>query len=370
MGWQDGREERMTNTLNRKSIQQIKREHARAELKATAHHEAGHAFMAYAFGYKFDYVTIEPDGHSAGHLSTIYEETVYWHDILIKFAGHVAEMEFGYSARYWDWFPDGGREDYSKALSSALEWVPGRNVDRIVLLRSLLGDTKDIIDDAENWRMIESLANALIKNKTMEYGDVDRLFRRLGKRLPGFLAEGQPEDLVIPGCPRRRICSDEEIAPYTNAEKEEQAAYRSAGQAFMCMNLNVPFEFVTDEGVLRANDIDSDKNLMIEHAGLVADQMCCGLMWRVNPFMHATYRQLEEQALVVEEREAYHKKRLRCDVQELLGNLEEWVLVSEIAMSLLALPKSRRVLSDIDCDKIAADFHEGTCIWQPSKRDC
>ncbi len=40
----------------------------------TAHHEAGHALMAFLLDRKFEYVTIIPEGKSAGHLAYTSDE--------------------------------------------------------------------------------------------------------------------------------------------------------------------------------------------------------------------------------------------------------------------------------------------------------
>jgi ATP-dependent Zn protease len=100
----------------------------------TAYHEAGHAIIYVMNGLELEYVTIEPDSDSLGHVqvrrpewlhvgpTTESQRQLLWleaeNTILGLYAGGIAEAK--YASRKIDW---GHEEDAKKALELAISFI-------------------------------------------------------------------------------------------------------------------------------------------------------------------------------------------------------------------------------------------------------
>lgn len=145
--------------------------------EATAHHEAGHAVMAFLLGHKVRSVTIvpgaTPDGeqyqgmvHSTprGRVD-FYSNTPAMrikieHVIMVTLAGDIAQRKFRpRSSRTWH-----ASADRTTAADMALS-LCGSGEQTSAFLAWLHIRTRDIIHD--RWRVVKSVAAALLERETL-----------------------------------------------------------------------------------------------------------------------------------------------------------------------------------------------------------
>jgi hypothetical protein len=158
----------------------------KSKLESTAHHEAGHAVACRHLGIPFEYVTVErnEEENSAGHVYMPFAENfdgsmdvsemqsieIVKKLVVITHAGVIAQNKFtgvhdeiGFS---------GDREeiyDYLIFLNDILNdgWTTGlREIDE-----PLFEESKKIV--FQRWNEIETLARALIKEKTLSWEEVE-----------------------------------------------------------------------------------------------------------------------------------------------------------------------------------------------------
>jgi hypothetical protein len=113
---------------------------SRKALHSVAIHEAGHAVVSIALKRRFRYVTIQPQGESAGHVQLTPRRTsttvLADFDFLIRaLAGHAAEREFGYRPQRDRWQEDRrAADDHACEMSGSIE--EARLWMRLATLRS------------------------------------------------------------------------------------------------------------------------------------------------------------------------------------------------------------------------------------------
>ena len=156
-------------------------------IKATAHHEAGHAVMAFQLGVNVRGITIIPDHESAG--SCLHEGLLKFQGkelvtsptarikmeklILICLAGPLAQRKFKpRSVRRYH-----AGSDYSAVANVALS-MNGSTEQANAYIRWLEIRVKEQLYTSMTWRFVEAVASELIKNKEIN-----------GKSLPSIFAK-------------------------------------------------------------------------------------------------------------------------------------------------------------------------------------
>ncbi len=148
------------------------REQSRAELKATAYHEAGHAVMAHLVGRPVEKVTIVP-GQTHSGLSRLgackiqkgrrrASQDPIEDEVLILLSGMVAESRV--TGRYC---PAGASQDLLMVqnLLSANRATNERQLQR--LAKRMIDKTENLLQSPEAARAIELIANELLTNQTI-----------------------------------------------------------------------------------------------------------------------------------------------------------------------------------------------------------
>lgn len=152
--------------------------------KRTAYHEAGHAVAALMVGRKFEYVTIEPEEDSLGHvLYEAYMEDFHpdWQDdevirpesekiIITNLSGYAAEIIFCGE----DSDPDGSASDLNTVMELAY-YLCGSNEQIEAYVNGLLSKAKDILDNQSV--VVERLTERLLQHKRLSYKEVRSIVR-------------------------------------------------------------------------------------------------------------------------------------------------------------------------------------------------
>lgn len=139
---------------------------AEPDQTTVAFHEAGHAVMALALGRPVHKVSIHPNDMRLGHCELkpgAFRPTqdVVEMQVLILLGGLVAEAR--YSGRYaWD----GAAQDlrFVRTLTSSRAGGP-RQIER--LERRMLQKAEHLLDQPENWRAVQRIAEELLKVTTI-----------------------------------------------------------------------------------------------------------------------------------------------------------------------------------------------------------
>jgi ATP-dependent Zn protease len=171
-------------------------------LEIVAHHEAGHAVVARAFGVRVDNVTLVAEGGNKG-AAHAYSEA--WRsrdqdgptqfaamctDAKVALAGPLAQLRYRPLARgaRQNLLEEGWAEDRKTIISLAgtavmlkngLELVKGRPLperchDEVsALISSLEAETNVVLDGA--WAAVERVAIALLKTSTLDADELDDL---------------------------------------------------------------------------------------------------------------------------------------------------------------------------------------------------
>jgi hypothetical protein len=198
---------------------------AKSALAATAYHEAGHALAHHVLGWGNGEVSIVADKECVGSarigdgarlrrllrqlefgtINALLIAKCHEH-ILCLLAGKEAQRKFrpksirSYMARF----------DYSAAAEFLVSLYPDPK-ERNAASRYLVLRTRNLISGATHWRMIQDLAAALLKRRTLTGDEVSAIFesskracwaqrdspRKVGQR---HVNETQPLALARSGC--------------------------------------------------------------------------------------------------------------------------------------------------------------------------
>ena len=152
---------------------------AKERLRATAHHEAGHAVMAWWLNLPFRRVTIKPEGDSLGHLlhnklpkrfnpeieKSNRVRLLAERHIIASFSGQLAEAKHaGRSPRY------GMHSDNRFAVDMATFFC-GSTETTEAYLRFCFFSSRDLV--IRWWSLIEAVATELLKRETLTSKEVD-----------------------------------------------------------------------------------------------------------------------------------------------------------------------------------------------------
>ncbi len=152
---------------------------AQRELRAIAHHEAGHAVVAWRLGLKFRRVTIKSEGDSLGHVLNV-KGPKWLNDefgailsirarlraerhIVYGMAGQVAEEKF--RGRRPD--PRAHSDDDRSAIVLAMRAIPGSQRTVNAFLHYCFESARDIVDS--QWPQVTAVAAALLAQGTLTY---------------------------------------------------------------------------------------------------------------------------------------------------------------------------------------------------------
>lgn len=160
-------------------------------LDAVAHHEAGHAMVAYRLGIPVREVSIQPTESSAGRVwyqqslaeiirsgSTSDERRIQMERCaMVCLAGREAQMRFDFEGLQED--------DYQVDLALVIDGLNKfSNCEEELLTyeRLLVIRTKWLLDQPMAWEMVTDLAKALLKNETMSGDEVNAVFDEVDRR--------------------------------------------------------------------------------------------------------------------------------------------------------------------------------------------
>jgi ATP-dependent Zn protease len=133
-----------------------------------AYHEAGHAVIAGALGYKVRLVIIDPNGGGECQCDDPPEEERE-RKIMLCFAGPAAQRKHEPGS----WKGWHGNDDYRKAV----ELVQGLGVSD-ERLNALIRETHGLVE--RHWARIERFAHVLLERGTLQAGEIDALLADCG----------------------------------------------------------------------------------------------------------------------------------------------------------------------------------------------
>jgi len=163
-------------------------------LDVVAHHEAGHAMIAYRLGIPVQEVSIQPTESSAGRVwyqqplaeiirsgNTSDERRIQMERCaMVCLAGREAQMRFDFEGLQED--------DYRVDLDLVIHALNNfSNCEEEVLTyeRLLVVRTRWLFDQPMAWEMVTDLAKALLKNETMSGDEVNAVFEEVERRYVG-----------------------------------------------------------------------------------------------------------------------------------------------------------------------------------------
>jgi hypothetical protein len=132
-------------------------------LEAAAHHEAGHAVVAWKLGIKFRHVTIKADHDSLGHVlfqrMTSNNRLQIERHIIIDFAGQLAEARFREKhPRY------GMHDDNQRVVVRVYKFCISKEAAESFLRYSWFM-SRDLVNLC--WAEIQPVARALLERQTL-----------------------------------------------------------------------------------------------------------------------------------------------------------------------------------------------------------
>ena len=160
-------------------------------LDAVAHHEAGHAMVAYRLGISVREVSIQPTENSAGRVwyqqplaeiinsgNTSDERRIQMERCaMLCLAGREAQMRFDF---------DGLQKDDSRVdldlVNQALHQFSNCEEEVLIYEKLLEVRTRWLFDQPMAWEMVTDLAKALLKNETMSGDEVNAVFDEVDRR--------------------------------------------------------------------------------------------------------------------------------------------------------------------------------------------
>ncbi len=160
-------------------------------LDVVAHHEAGHAMIAYRLGIPVREVSIRPTESTAGWVwyqqplaeiirsgNTSDERRIQMERCaMLCLAGREAQMRFDF---------DGLQKDDSRVdldlVNQALHKFSNCEEELLIYAKLLEIRTRWLFDQPMAWEMVTDLAKALLKNETMSGDDVNAVFEEVERR--------------------------------------------------------------------------------------------------------------------------------------------------------------------------------------------
>jgi hypothetical protein len=155
-------------------------------LQATAYHEAGHFFVAWHFrltGKRGNGLSIVPEEGTSGraHHRKVVSPSIEWDSsgrnrlraeklAMIYLAGCIAQRRF--NPRSWRNYH--GRSDFRNA-AEVLSHITGSDEELSAHLRILQIRTEQLLEVADNWRLIQVLAGELLKHKQISSRDANAI---------------------------------------------------------------------------------------------------------------------------------------------------------------------------------------------------
>jgi ATP-dependent Zn protease len=156
----------------------------KAQLAASAYHEAGHAFMAWRLRLAIMRITVVPKGDTSGltvHSNPLRGISLEWDDsdrarmrteraIKVCLAGPAAQRM--YNPRSWRRYH--GESDHDRAVDLALRmWGSG---EQALLYLRLLGNSVRT-DLSLWWRSVDALAATLIEKRVLNGSQIKEILR-------------------------------------------------------------------------------------------------------------------------------------------------------------------------------------------------
>ncbi len=160
-------------------------------LDVVAHHEAGHAMIAYRLGIPVREVSIRPTESTAGWVwyqqplaeiirsgNTSDERRIQMERCaMVCLAGREAQMRFDFQGLQEDDY----RVDLDLVIH-ALNNFSSCEEEVLTYERLLVIRTKWLLDQPMAWEMVTDLAKALLKNETMSGDEVNAVFDEVDRR--------------------------------------------------------------------------------------------------------------------------------------------------------------------------------------------
>jgi ATP-dependent Zn protease len=159
---------------------------AKAQLWATAYHEAGHALADYRLGFKIKSVTIKKTKDSAGSVKVTFRlnpralnfddvssaARAKWHDRIVSaLAGREAQRRYKpQSIRLYM------AEKDRRAVVDFLWRLHPEPLEMKAVLEYLKRRTHNLVGHEQNWAMITALASALMQRQTLSAKEVKAVF--------------------------------------------------------------------------------------------------------------------------------------------------------------------------------------------------
>jgi ATP-dependent Zn protease len=160
------------------------------ELRATAHHEAGHCVAGILCGRAIRYVTIVPRKRKDPHGNIMSGRTVFRHPkaaqsteetlaeisgaLMVCYAGVICEAAFkGKLVEL-----SSGAGDHKAAVDLVVA-LRGNDTDPAILqgvLHDVYGQTQKLFKSPKSVRAVKGIADALMARRTLTGGEVKRIF--------------------------------------------------------------------------------------------------------------------------------------------------------------------------------------------------
>jgi hypothetical protein len=153
-------------------------------MRLTAYHEAGHAVASWVVGLEMEGASIEPQGSSLGRVSftemeamEVYDEILHRH-LVSSYAG-VKAVEL-YTGRLTD--PDDPNmdsryqgSDWDQVMDLILRLAGPEESAQVALQEQAEEKAQRIL--RENWRGVETVAEALLRDDSLDSTDLPRILR-------------------------------------------------------------------------------------------------------------------------------------------------------------------------------------------------
>jgi hypothetical protein len=153
-------------------------------LRSTAHHEAGHAVVSWVVGLEMEGVSIEPQGSSLGQVSHTDLEQMEMYDEILRrhlvscYAG-VKAVEL-YTGRATD--PDDPNtdprvegSDWDAIVELTMTLAGPEQSARVAMQEQAEEEARRVL--RENWHAVEVVAQALLKDRSLDSDDISRILR-------------------------------------------------------------------------------------------------------------------------------------------------------------------------------------------------
>jgi ATP-dependent Zn protease len=155
-------------------------------MEATAHHEAGHVFMAIYVGACVRSVTIEPDRDDGPDrlgdtqvewdLGRFNQRELHGKSVLVALAGPVAEM-IHRGEPYHPGFVAEWAADWREAWEAAAGVVPDPK-QRLAYLEKTTTQLYRLLRRDENWTALAAITDELLAHETIEGEQAEEIMQR------------------------------------------------------------------------------------------------------------------------------------------------------------------------------------------------